>query len=179
MCKPTNNDDGSTTAKLAVGNVRPPAEDDGRDAKDDDDDVLGGDLKQKLVSDAKDDDGPPSNEDEASCLSSWLLLYVSPLLRLGAIKVLEPEDVGPPSKCDRARLCHEAVRKLWTLEVAHVRDVNERDELAHDARIAKLPMNATTKRRGRTYQPKNPRWPWSYGMPLGTGGYGTPWPCTY
>jgi len=154
MCKPTNDDDGST-AKLAVSNVCPPAEDDGRDA------ILDGNLKQKIVSN-DDDDARPSNEDEASCLSSWLLLYVSPLLRLGAIKVLEPEDVGPPSRCDRAKLCHETVYKLWTAEVAHIRAVNIRDKLAHDARIAKLPTNATKQRRwkeagGRTYQPKNPR----------------------
>jgi ATP-binding cassette subfamily C (CFTR/MRP) protein 1 len=163
MCKPTNDSDGST-AKLVVSNLSPPTEVNGHAANllENDDDGL---KKESSNKDKDDDDDTTqhllSNEDKASCLSSWLLLYVTPLLRLGAMKVLEPADVGPPSQCDRAKLCHETVYKLWTVEVSHIQSMNTRDKLAHDARIAKLPMNATQrqwkKAGGRTYKPKNPR----------------------
>lgn len=158
MCEPTNDNDGGTTTELAVSNSSPPAEVNGRGAKKLEEDVL------EVVSNDEDENGTAhllSNEDKASCLSSWLLLYVSPLLRLGAVKVLEPKDVGPPSQCDRAKLCHETVYKLWTVEVAHIRAVNARDKLAHDARVASLPTNATNrqwkKAGGRNYKPKTPR----------------------
>lgn len=167
MCEPTSeptNDNDGSTANLAVSNSSSPTEGNGRDAKKLEEDDLDN-LKQKFVSndDVDDDDTQNllSNEDKASCLSSWLLLYVSPLLRLGAIKVLEPKDVGPPSQCDRAKLCHETVYKLWTVEVAHIKSVNAREKLAHDTRIAKLPTNATErqwkKAGGRNYKPKTPR----------------------
>jgi hypothetical protein len=44
-----------------------------------------------------------SFEDQASCLSSWFLFYLTPLLKLGATKILDSKDVGPPSKIDRAK----------------------------------------------------------------------------
>jgi ATP-binding cassette subfamily C (CFTR/MRP) protein 1 len=101
-----------------------------------------------------------SNEDKASCLSRWLILYMTPLLKLGATKVLEPNDVGPPSKCDRAGPCHESVRNLWLAEVMRVRKYNEVERAAHCARIAKLPTNATARQwkraGGRTYRPRTP-----------------------
>ena len=110
-----------------------------------------------------DEDGAdllPSNEDGASCLSSWLLLYVTPLLRLGATRVLEPVDVGPPSLCDRAGPCHDKVRALWTAEVARVGGINEREKAAHGARVRVLPPDATSgqwkRAGGRTYVPRNP-----------------------
>jgi len=99
-----------------------------------------------------------SYEDRASCLSSWLLLYMTPILRLGATKVLEPSDVGPPSKCDRAAACYDDVNALWVHEVARVRDINELGKKAHQARVDALPADATPKQRRRvgTFEPKLP-----------------------
>ena len=39
-----------------------------------------------------------SLEDRSGILGIWLLSYLTPLLRLGSRKVLDPEDIGVPSK---------------------------------------------------------------------------------
>ncbi|KAL7550859.1 hypothetical protein ACHAWF_014062 [Thalassiosira exigua] len=103
---------------------------------------------------------PLSAEDRASCLSSWLLLYLSPLLRLGATKVLEPADVGPPSKRDRAEACHAQVRALWKVEVEKTRVRNDRNREAHqrDLDAVKGDDAAARKKRAKlgTFVPKSP-----------------------
>ena len=98
-----------------------------------------------------------SAEDKANCLSSWLLLYLSPLLKLGATKVLEPADVGPPAKCDRAVACYDSVYELWKAEVARTKEVNERNRIKHQAKLDKLPPTATKKRaKIGVFKPQSP-----------------------
>ncbi|KAL3794688.1 hypothetical protein ACHAW5_009753 [Stephanodiscus triporus] len=119
------------------------------------------DVDDDCSNEARDDDrDPPSTEDEASCLSSWLLLYLTPLLKLGATKVLDPTDVGPPSMCDRAGPCHARVRELWNAEVMRAREIDDGERARHRAKVDGMPPNATDRqwRRigGRTYTPKDP-----------------------
>lgn len=78
-----------------------------------------------------------SFEDQASCLSSWFLLYLTPLLKLGATKILDSKDVGPPSKCDRAKSCYDSVNALWVKEVERTRIVNAAKRTKHEEALAK------------------------------------------
>ena len=118
------------------------------------------DMKKSSDSSNNDDDDELelSTEDKASCISSWLLLYLTPLLKLGATKVLDPSDVGPPSKCDRATHCFNQVHSLWITEVARIKEVNAKNKLAYQAKLDKLPSNATLKQRKKigTFQPQPP-----------------------
>jgi len=77
-----------------------------------------------------------SREDEANCLSSWLLLYLTPLLKLGATKVLSGNDVGPPSKCDKAASCYNKVQSLWIAEVERTKQLNELNKTKHQQKLA-------------------------------------------
>jgi len=78
-----------------------------------------------------------SLEDQASCLSSWFLFYLTPLLKLGATKILDSKDVGPPSKCDRAKSCYDSVNALWVKEVERTREVNAAKRTKHEEALAK------------------------------------------
>mmetsp|Transcript_24347 Transcript_24347/g.52185 ORF Transcript_24347/g.52185 Transcript_24347/m.52185 type:complete len:1508 (-) Transcript_24347:383-4906(-) len=128
--------------------------------------TMGDELAKKETetnseSSSKDDYDPMaeefSREDKANCVSSWLLLYLSPLLKLGATKVLEPGDVGPPSKCDRAKACYDGVQKKWLDEVARVKVVNEKNCAKHQVKLDKLPKDAAKKREKiGTFQPAPP-----------------------
>lgn len=99
-----------------------------------------------------------SSEDQAGILSSWLLLYLTPLLKLGATKPLETADVGPPSKADRAMVCHAKVNDLWVVEVARVRELNAEGKAKHEEKLGKLSANATLKQRKKigTFVPTPP-----------------------
>jgi len=99
-----------------------------------------------------------SREDQANCFSTWLLLYLSPLLKLGATKVLDANDVGPPSKCDRAKACYDGVNANWIAEVARMKVVNDRNRQKHQAKLDKLPPNASKKKRDKIgkFQPAPP-----------------------
>jgi hypothetical protein len=92
---------------------------------------------------------------------SWLLLYLTPLFRLGATMVLEPAVIIPPSKCDRAGPCHDRVHALWNAEVACVGKINKRERAIHHARADNMPPNAMGRQwkkvGGRVYVPWVPR----------------------
>jgi len=90
-----------------------------------------------------------SNEDKANWISQWLLLYLTPTLKLGATKVLDSSDIGPPSKCDRAKPIHDAVNEPWMVEVARVKVLNGKNLVKHQAKVNKLPANATQKQRAK------------------------------
>lgn len=78
-----------------------------------------------------------SREDQASWISLWLLTFVTPLLKLGATKVLDESDVGPPSKCDRAQACFESVQELWVKEVERVKESNSKARIKHQGKLTK------------------------------------------
>ena len=119
------------------------------------------------LGDAAEDGAPPqkdpmdeefSHEDRAGFVSKWLLLYLSPVLKLGSSKVLDAADIGPPSKCDRAGACYDPVAALWIVEVARAREANGRGRLAHQGRIDALPADASKKRRDKigAFKPESP-----------------------
>ena len=103
------------------------------------------------------DDQQMSNEDSANCISSWLLTYLTPVLRMGATKTLEAEDVGPPSSCDRAKHCYDAVQSLWVVEVARAKEANEKARVAHQNKLDAIPADRTKQRaKLGKFQPKPP-----------------------
>lgn len=98
-----------------------------------------------------------SYEDSANCVSSWLLTYLTPVLRMGASKILEPEDVGPPSSCDRAKHCYDAVQSLWVVEVARAKEANEKARVAHQKKLETIPADRIKQRaKVGKFQPKPP-----------------------
>ena len=98
-----------------------------------------------------------SYEDSANCISSWLLTYLTPVLRMGATKILEPEDVGPPSSCDRAKHCYDAVQSLWVVEVARAKEANEKARMAHQKKLDSIPADRTKQRaKVGKFQPRPP-----------------------
>jgi hypothetical protein len=66
-----------------------------------------------------------SLEDRANCLSLWWMSYLNPLLRLGSLKVLDGQDVGVPSKQDRADRAYESAKKEWENQLVKCHEHNE------------------------------------------------------
>lgn len=83
-----------------------------------------------------------SLEDQSGCFSRWTLSYLNPLLRLGASKSLEPEDVGVPSKEDLAESAYERTMAEWKIEVARTNAINEKRRAAHQAKLDKCTSDA-------------------------------------
>jgi hypothetical protein len=57
-----------------------------------------------------------SLEDQAGALSRWTLSYLNPLLRLGASKVLDADDIGVVSKQDQAEQANRTNRSRISTE---------------------------------------------------------------
>uniref|UniRef100_A0A7S2SAV0 ATP-dependent transporter ycf16 n=1 Tax=Eucampia antarctica TaxID=49252 RepID=A0A7S2SAV0_9STRA len=79
-----------------------------------------------------------SLEDQSGHISRWLLLYLSPVLRLGATRVLQPEDVGVPSDQDRAELAYDAISAQWSTQVDRMNVINEARRLKYDRKLSKM-----------------------------------------
>lgn len=78
-----------------------------------------------------------SLEDRANCLSLWLLSYLTPLLKLGATKVLDEEDVGVPSKEDMAEAAFDAAKHAWEEQERKCATINTERQKAFESKLAK------------------------------------------
>lgn len=87
---------------------------------------------------AKKDVHSKSLEDQANCVSDWLLNYLSPLLRLGSTKVLEHSDIGVPSEQDRASTAFAAIVEYWEKEESRTNAINRTHKATYDAKFSKL-----------------------------------------
>ena len=87
---------------------------------------------------AKKDVHSKSLEDQANCVSDWLLDYLSPLLRLGSTKVLEHSDIGVPSEQDRASTAFAAIVDCWETEFSRTDAINKTHRATYDAKFSKL-----------------------------------------
>jgi ATP-binding cassette subfamily C (CFTR/MRP) protein 1 len=92
-----------------------------------------------------------SLEDSANCLSDWLLSYLTPFLKVGANKVIDEDDVGIPSKEDRADAAYAAALKAWEVQAKKSADVNAKRQQAYDAKLAKC---STDEQRNKIKPPK-------------------------
>lgn len=78
-----------------------------------------------------------SLEDRSNMLSLWTLGYLSPLLRLGAFKLLEQDDVGVPSKVDLADTAYDVILRAWAEQVEKCAAFNTEKTKLYDASVAR------------------------------------------
>eukprot|EP00978_Attheya_sp_CCMP212_P023150 scaffold70236_cov57-Attheya_sp.AAC.1 len=95
-----------------------------------------------------------SLEDRAGVVSDWLLSYLTPLLRQGASKVLEQEDVGVPSKRDEADLAFALVQVTWKAELQTCDTRNKADRAKYDARIDR--MSEARRKKAKPFRAREP-----------------------
>lgn len=86
-----------------------------------------------------------SLEDQASCLSHWFLSYLSPLLRLGASKVIDADDIGAPSTQDLASEAYRIILEKWEEQIQKSEQFNIDSKAKYDDTIAKLPESKKGK----------------------------------
>ena len=97
-----------------------------------------------------------SFEDQASVFSKWFLFYLTPLLKLGSTKILDSKDVGPPSKCDRAKSCYDSVNALWIEEVERAHEANAAKRIKHEEALVKCGDNAKKLAKLGSFTPAPP-----------------------
>lgn len=78
-----------------------------------------------------------SLEDNANCLSDWFLVYLTPLLKVGANKVLDEDDIGIPSKEDRADAAYKAALAAWKEQEKKCAAIDAERQKAYEAKIQK------------------------------------------
>jgi len=93
-----------------------------------------------------------SLEDRASCVSRWLLNYLTPMLQLGSEKVLEQSDMGVPSKEDEADRAYQVTKEAFEVQSAKARAVNEKRKADYEAKLARC---ATDEQRKKVKPPKH------------------------
>jgi ATP-binding cassette subfamily C (CFTR/MRP) protein 1 len=76
-----------------------------------------------------------SLEDRANILSRWMLSYLTPLLSLGSRKVLDEDDIGVPTKDDRADRAHQVAMEAWKVQSAKADATNEKLKARHQAQL--------------------------------------------
>jgi hypothetical protein len=77
-----------------------------------------------------------SLEDQSPLHSNWTLSYLSPLLSLGSRKVLEQDDIGLPSRQDRAAHAYEIAMRQWEVQSAKAHAVNDKLRAAYEVELA-------------------------------------------
>jgi hypothetical protein len=83
-----------------------------------------------------------SLENQAGYYSTWMLSYLTPLLRLGSLKVLENSDVGVPSKEDLADKAYVVAWKAWEEQTAATKVKNEQLKRDYEKKVAKCSTEA-------------------------------------
>lgn len=78
-----------------------------------------------------------SLEDRTNIFGRWFLSYLTPLLRLGAHKVLDADDMGVPSKEDVADRAYQVAREAWQVQSAKTAAINQRLQAEHEDKLAK------------------------------------------
>jgi hypothetical protein len=83
-----------------------------------------------------------SLEDRANIVSSWLLSFMAPLLQLGARKVLNAQDIGVPSKQDRAEPAFLSAQAAWEEQIQKAQAINAKRLLQYEQKLAKCTNEA-------------------------------------
>lgn len=96
-----------------------------------------------------------SLEDSANCMSEWMLSYLTPLLRIGAKKVLDDDDVGVPSKEDRADGAYEAALTAWQAQEKKCAAIDSERQKNYEAKLQKC----STEEERNKVKPPNPAEP--------------------
>ena len=96
-----------------------------------------------------------SLEDQAGIVSRWMLSYLNPLLRLGAHKVLDADDIGVPSQQDHAERAYQVALTAWKKQAAKTEIINEKARAKHEALLAKCKTPAE-RAKVKPFEPKDP-----------------------
>mmetsp|Transcript_15499 Transcript_15499/g.34860 ORF Transcript_15499/g.34860 Transcript_15499/m.34860 type:complete len:171 (+) Transcript_15499:267-779(+) len=81
------------------------------------------------ISDVNSHDTPDTSyEDASNCFGVWTLSYLTPLLQLGGKRPLQIDDVGQPSRADRADLAYARVGVMWEEMVKTKKEAVKRGE---------------------------------------------------
>jgi len=96
-----------------------------------------------------------SLEDQAGFVSTYLLSYLNPILRLGATRVLQPEDLGATSKRYLASDTFEKLTAAWEVQVSKANGINEKKKVAYDAKLAK--MTEQQREKAKPFVERKPR----------------------
>ena len=91
-----------------------------------------------------------SLEDQSNCLGDWLLSYLNPLLALGSHKVLDADDIGVPSRQDKADRAYEVALAAWEEQSQKAHAANEKLKQAYQA---KLNACSSTEEREKVKEP--------------------------
>jgi hypothetical protein len=83
-----------------------------------------------------------SLEDRSNIISSWLLSYMTPVLQLGARKILDAKDIGVPSKEDKAERAFQLTQAAWEEQIRKANSINEQRKLKYEHRLSKCTTDA-------------------------------------
>ena len=78
-----------------------------------------------------------SLEDQSGFFDRWMLSYLTPLLKLGSSKVLDENDMGVPSKQDRADRAFSVAESAWRKQTEKTAIINEKLKKAYEDKKAK------------------------------------------
>jgi len=92
-----------------------------------------------------------SLEDRANCMSGWMLSYLTPLLKIGANKILDEDDVGVPSKEDRADAAYKAALAAWNEQEKKCAAIDADRQKAYEDKLQKC---STEEQRNKVKPPK-------------------------
>jgi len=79
-----------------------------------------------------------SLEDQSNWFSFLTLSFIGPLLKLGATKVLDIEDVGKPSECDKSKPIFAIIDEKWEKQLQKAKVINESRKESYDKDTKKL-----------------------------------------
>ena len=92
-----------------------------------------------------------SLEDRAGIFSTWTLSFLTPLLRIGAGKVIQPDDIGVPSKADLAEHAYVIAQAAWDEQSKKLKVINDENQEQYEKEVAAC---ATEEAKKKVKKPK-------------------------
>ena len=77
-----------------------------------------------------------SLEDRSGIFSRWTLSFLTPLLQVGANKLIEAEDIGVPSKEDLASRAYTVTQAAWDEQILRVKTINDGKQAKYEKELA-------------------------------------------
>ncbi|KAI2496853.1 ABC transporter [Fragilaria crotonensis] len=92
-----------------------------------------------------------SLEDRSGIFSRWTLSFLTPLLKVGANKLIEAEDIGVPSKEDLAGRAYSVTQAAWDEQTLKVNAINAEKQAKYEKKLAAC---ATEREKKKVKKPK-------------------------
>lgn len=87
-----------------------------------------------------------SLEDSGGLLSQWTLSFLTPLLRVGANKLIEPDDIGVPSKEDLADRAYVVTKSAWDAQIDKLKSINSVKQDQYEKELASCTTEEAKKK---------------------------------